>query len=140
MSSVHLWCCTEFCLSPKCTPYILIRGIEIRWVKRPGVGVMSSVVAEIFSQPRRVFSWLCGLAKGPVAICRVFQQTSSQSRSAYFFQAFDIGLCIKCETMWEDIQRHNVTISSDHPKYHYMNWVFGFYQYEYESVDKIWNK
>ena len=41
--------------------------------------------------------------------------------------------------MREDEWRHDITIASDHPKHHDVDWVFDFYHYEYESVDWQWN-
>ena len=42
--------------------------------------------------------------------------------------------------MCEDDSRHNVTIASDLPKHHDVDWVFGFNPYEYESVLRLTSK
>ena len=41
---------------------------------------------------------------------------------------------------WEDDERYNATIASDNPKYHAVDWVFGFYQQEYEFVPRLTSK
>ena len=45
----------------------------------------------------------------------------------YLPQEHDIGLGVEVEVMWEDEWRHNFTIASNHPKYHDVDWVFGFH-------------
>ena len=40
--------------------------------------------------------------------------------------SLDVGHHVQCEVMWEDEWKHNVTMTSDHPKHHHEDWVFGF--------------
>ena len=42
--------------------------------------------------------------------------------------------------MWVDEWRYNITIDGYHLKHHDVDGVFGFYQYEYESVLRLMPK
>ena len=48
----------------------------------------------------------------------------------YFLQALDVDLHVDSEAIWENELRHNVTITFDLPKYHDVDVVFGFHQYQ----------
>ena len=62
-----------------------------------------------------------------VARRKVFQLPLSHPSQHKFVLAFDIGLGVESEAMWEDEWRHNITITLDHSKYCDVNWVFGFH-------------
>ena len=84
------------------------------------------MVVEIFLQPR-LGSSAC------VACYRVlFLETGSSSNHPHYpGQHYLQALCVESEAMGEDDWRHNFTITSDHPKHHDMDWVFGFHHYQY---------
>ena len=84
------------------------------------------IVAEIFWQLRLVppicmaWHWVLLTNAGS------FSSHLLNPRQYYLFQALGEGLHVGLEAMWEEEWRHNVTIASDHPKHHDVNWVFGF--------------
>ena len=55
----------------------------------------------------------------------------------YLYQVLDIDLRVESETIWDNELRDNVTIASDHPKHHDVDWVFSFYQHQYELVLRL---
>ena len=51
-----------------------------------------------------------------------------------------MDLHVECEDTQDDEWRHNITIASDHPKHHNVDWVIGFHQYEFETVFRLTTK
>ena len=43
-----------------------------------------------------------------------------------FYSPSPLGY-VETETMWEDECRHYITIASDHPKHHNVDWLFSFH-------------
>ena len=41
-----------------------------------------------------------------------------------------VGFRIESEAIWEDEWEYNVSIASDHPEHHAMDWVLAFHKYE----------
>ena len=115
--SVNLWFCTEFFgISLTCTPHIIIIIITA-WTG---------------------FSYLYSMLQSPVGS---FSWHSLDPGQHYLPRALDVGLWVESEAMWEHEWRHHVTITSDHPICHEMNWLLAFfYQYEYESVFRLTSK
>ena len=60
----------------------------------------------------------------------------SRSHSLYpgkhsILQRINVGPRVESEAIWEAEWKHNVTIVSDHPKLHDVDWIFGFHHYQY---------
>ena len=90
-----------------------------------------------FLTANAVFFCLRDVAQSPFARRILFQQPPSRSRRALLFEAHNIGLYVESETMREDEWRHKVIIAGDHLKNHYVDTVFSFHRYEYESVLRL---
>ena len=107
-------------------PHIIIRDIAIWGVRQ--LIVRGDTVTEIFSTNTE-FSCLCSMAQCPVTIYRVsschFLNPGSKTSFGPLMQA----------SLEENKWRHSVTIASDHPKHHDIDWVFGFHQFE--SIPKL---
>ena len=88
------------------------------------------MATEIFSQP--ILGFLACVAWHRVLLPDIGSSSSFPLYSGQhnLLQVLDVGLHVESEAMWEDEWRRNITIASDYPKYHDVNWVFGFLQYE----------
>ena len=115
-------------------PHVIIMEIAIRRVRLSNF--RGDVVADILSQ-LTLGSLAC------VALRRVLLPDIGSSNS-YFLdprqhclrQALDVNLGWVCGHI-EDEWKHNVAIVSDHFEQDNVEWVFGFHQYEYESIHRL---
>ena len=79
-----------------------------------------------FSQPGLGFHSRVARRRG------VLLDEGSLNLSKYYFpQELDIGLCVESMGRWMEVKLHH---RKRPPKHHGRNRVFGFHQYEYESV------
>ena len=107
-----------------------IKGIVVKRVQQ--LDVRSDVVAEIFLE-LTLCSLACVTLHSPVARCRVNQQPHSWSRAVLLPPGI---WCRSPFYVWDE-WRNNVTINSDRAKLHFVDWMFGFCQYEYEIIFKL---
>ena len=117
LPSVHFWCCIRsFVLSIKCAPLKQytrrLHSFEL------GVKLLEMMSSPVCVAWHRVFWPIIRLSS-----CHPFDLGHH-----YFLQILDVVHRFESEVMSEDKLRHNVTVTSDHPKHHNMEWVFGFHQ------------
>ena len=124
LPSVHFWCCTVFFwfLAQPCLRHYNQEDCNLG---TKAARYWSDVIAEIFLPSKLVFP-AC------VVWCKDLLSSHSLAPGQHYLpQALDVGLYAESESIWEGELRHNVIITCDHPKHHDMDWVFGFYQYQY---------
>ena len=100
---------------------MIIKWIAIWGGKKPDV--RGDVVMEIFWQsPPGSFACVAQRrVQLPIATLWIQKSTISFRHN--------VSLRVKCESIWEDQCRHNVTIVSDLPKHHNVGCVIGFHHY-----------